>query len=111
LAGGVLKSSDAGVRQLKDLRGFAAVAESRRRRGACQKHPRNAMVLRTTTNGATHAMADYQSIIYEKVEDKIFRITLNRPEKINALSPQLLAELDQATEAFDDDPEASVLII
>jgi len=56
-------------------------------------------------------MADYQSIIYEKVEGKIFRVTLNRPEKINALSPQLLAELDQATEAFDNDPEASVLII
>ncbi len=56
-------------------------------------------------------MADYQSIIYEKVEDKIFRITLNRPEKINALSPQLLSELDQATEAFDNDREASVLII
>jgi enoyl-CoA hydratase len=56
-------------------------------------------------------MAEYQSIIYENVEDKIFRITLNRPEKINALSPQLLSELDQATEAFDNDPEASVLII
>lgn len=56
-------------------------------------------------------MADYQSIIYEKVEGKIFRVTLNRPEKINALSPQLLSELDQATEAFDNDPEASVLII
>ena len=56
-------------------------------------------------------MADYQSIIYEKVEDKIFRVTLNRPEKINALSPQLLAELDHATQAYDNDPEASVLII
>ncbi len=56
-------------------------------------------------------MADYQTIIYERVEDKIFRITLNRPEKINALSPQLLAEFEQATQAFDNDPEASVLII
>ncbi len=56
-------------------------------------------------------MADYQSIIYEKVEDKIFRITLNRPEKINALSPQLLSELEQATVAFDNAREASVLII
>src|SRR5215469_134752 len=56
-------------------------------------------------------MADYQTIIYEKVEDKIFRITLNRPEKINALSPQLLAELDHATQEYDNDPEASVLII
>jgi enoyl-CoA hydratase/carnithine racemase len=56
-------------------------------------------------------MADYQTIIYEKVEDKIFRITLNRPEKINALSPTLLAEFEQATQEYDADPEASVLII
>ena len=56
-------------------------------------------------------MSDYQTIIYERVEDKIFRLTLNRPEKINALSPQLLAEFEQATQAFDNDPEASVLII
>ena len=56
-------------------------------------------------------MADYQTIIYEKVEDKIFRITLNRPEKINALSPQLLAEFEHATQAYDNDSEASVLII
>jgi enoyl-CoA hydratase/carnithine racemase len=38
----------------------------------------------------------YEAIIYEKVEDKIFRITLNRPEKLNARSRQLLSELDSA---------------
>jgi 1,4-dihydroxy-2-naphthoyl-CoA synthase len=50
-------------------------------------------------------MADFQTIIYEKVEDKIFRITLNRPEKINALSPQLLAEFEQATQALTTTPK------
>ena len=38
-------------------------------------------------------MANYETVIYEKVEDKIFRLTLNRPEKLNALSQKLLAEL------------------
>ena len=37
--------------------------------------------VRTKSNGATHAMADYQSIIYEKVEDKIFRVTLIVPKR------------------------------
>jgi enoyl-CoA hydratase len=53
----------------------------------------------------------YEVIIYEKVEDKIFRITLNRPEKLNAMSRQLLAELDEAFAEFEGNPEASVLII
>jgi enoyl-CoA hydratase len=56
-------------------------------------------------------MANYETVIYEKVEDKICRLTLNRPEKLNALSPKLLEELDDVMTAFEDDPEASVLII
>ena len=30
-------------------------------------------------------MANYETVIYEKVEDKIYRLTLHRPEKLNAL--------------------------
>jgi enoyl-CoA hydratase len=56
-------------------------------------------------------MANYQTVVYEKVEDKIFRLTLNRPEKLNAMSPRLLEELDDVFNAYEDDPEASVLII
>ena len=56
-------------------------------------------------------MATYETVIFEKVEEKIFRLTLNRPEKLNALSPKLLAEFDQVIEAFEADREASVLII
>ncbi len=56
-------------------------------------------------------MSNYETVIYEKVEDKIFRLTLNRPEKLNALSPKLLTELEQVLDVYEDDPEASVLII
>ena len=56
-------------------------------------------------------MANYQTVIFEKVEDKICRLTLNRPEKLNAMSPRLLEELDDVLNVFEDDPDASVLII
>ena len=56
-------------------------------------------------------MANYETIIYEKIDEKVFRLTLNRPEKLNAMSPKLLQELDQALDVYEDDPEASVLII
>ena len=35
----------------------------------------------------------YQHILFE-VADGIARLTLNRPEKLNALSPKLLGEFD-----------------
>jgi enoyl-CoA hydratase len=56
-------------------------------------------------------MATYETLIYEKVEDKIFRLTLNRPEKLNALSQKLLHELDLVLEEYERDADASVMII
>src|SRR5271170_5385822 len=56
-------------------------------------------------------MANYETVIYEKVEDKIFRLTLNRPEKLNAMSQKLLKEFDDAISEFEADPQASVIII
>jgi len=53
----------------------------------------------------------YETILYETVDDKIRRITLNRPEKLNAMSPALLAELDRAFDEFEEDADASVLVI
>jgi len=38
-------------------------------------------------------------------------ITLNRPERLNALNTTLLTELDQALAEFEDDDEVKVLII
>jgi enoyl-CoA hydratase len=52
-----------------------------------------------------------ETIVYEKVEDRVFRITLDRPEKLNAMNGRLLSELDAALDEFEADPEASVLVI
>lgn len=52
----------------------------------------------------------FENIILEK-RDKIATITLNRPEKLNALSAGLLAELDVALTGLDDDRSARVVII
>src|SRR5580658_6466517 len=56
-------------------------------------------------------MSNFETITYEKVEDKIFRLTLNRPEKLNALSQKLLAEFESVMSEYESDPEASILII
>src|SRR5437762_12029559 len=53
----------------------------------------------------------YETIIYEQPEERIIRVTLNRPTKLNAMSPQLLGELDAALTAFERDRDASVLVV
>jgi len=53
----------------------------------------------------------YDTIVYEAAQERVFRVTLNRPEKLNAMSDRLLAELDSALLEFERDPSASVLII
>lgn len=52
----------------------------------------------------------YETIIYDK-KDGVGIITLNRPEKKNALSPKLMREVDQAFREAGLDPEVRVVII
>ncbi len=52
-------------------------------------------------------MADFENIIYE-VENGRARITLNRPEKLNALSNDLLYELHEALWEADDNRERTL---
>ncbi|MDY6907509.1 MAG: enoyl-CoA hydratase-related protein [Chloroflexota bacterium] len=49
-------------------------------------------------------------IIYEK-GDRIACITLNRPERRNALDPETLIALEEACQDFNADPESWVLIV
>lgn len=55
-------------------------------------------------------MADYRSLVFEK-RNGIGYLTLNRPTKLNALSPELMAELGQVLDAIEDDPEVKVVIL
>jgi enoyl-CoA hydratase/carnithine racemase len=51
------------------------------------------------------------ALLEYKKEDRIATFTINRPEAMNALNPQVLAEFYQAMVNFRDDPEVWVGII
>lgn len=50
------------------------------------------------------------SILYDK-SNGVVRLTLNRPEKLNAVNLAMRDELWSAFEAFRDDPDARVLVL
>ena len=52
----------------------------------------------------------YENVLYE-ITDRIARITLNRPEKLNALSHELLAEYADALTQAEEDREVRVVIV
>lgn len=54
--------------------------------------------------------SNYQSIVYE-VKDRIARITMNRPEKRNALSFQMRREIIDALRTAEADDSVSVILI
>lgn len=49
--------------------------------------------------------------VQTKIEDHIGFITLSRPEKRNALSPELIQELGNAFTAFENDPAVKVVVL
>jgi len=52
----------------------------------------------------------YETLEVEN-EGPIGRITLNRPDKLNPLSAQTLAELAAAARRFDERPDVKVVIV
>jgi len=54
-------------------------------------------------------LSQFETIIYEK-KDKIAVITLNRPDQLNALSPDVYRELYQVCEEIDFDDNIRVLL-
>jgi enoyl-CoA hydratase len=52
----------------------------------------------------------YETLQYEK-RDGVATVTLNRPERLNAINYQLSVELDALMSEIEDDPEAHVVII
>lgn len=55
-------------------------------------------------------MADYENILYEKQRKGVL-ITLNRPEALNALSPDLVRELHAAFDEAEADPEVRAIVL
>ncbi|MBJ40439.1 MAG: hypothetical protein CMD83_18625 [Gammaproteobacteria bacterium] len=58
-------------------------------------------------------MADYENLIIDRIgtDGRVGRITLNRPEKMNALSQELLFELNDALHDMEADHSIRVLIL
>ena len=54
--------------------------------------------------------AAFTCLLYA-VEDHIARVTLNRPERRNALNPRAYAEIEAAFRAASDDPEVRCVVI
>jgi len=52
----------------------------------------------------------YQTLLYEK-KDGIGIVTLNRPDKLNALNSTVYKELYDAFAAIEDDPEVRVVVL
>ena len=58
-------------------------------------------------------MADYNTLILERLgtDNRLARITLNRPEKMNALTGELFAELNDCLHDLEADQGCRVIII
>ena len=52
----------------------------------------------------------YQNILSERVE-KVAVITLNRPEKLNAMSYELASDLDEELCNIEDDDEVRCVVL
>lgn len=55
--------------------------------------------------------ADYKYLLFDRPADRVLRITINRPEKLNALPWEAHGELTRVWHDVDKDPEANVAII
>lgn len=55
-------------------------------------------------------MPDYTELLYE-VTDEVATITLNRPERLNAITAQLTADLKSAIGHATDDPAVRVIVL
>ncbi len=55
-------------------------------------------------------MMSYEQVLYE-IQDGIAKITFNRPDKLNAWTPQMGEELYTAMQAADNDPNVKVIVL
>jgi len=51
------------------------------------------------------------ALVEVSVKDRVAEVTLNRPEKLNAMNPQLLQEFDAALERLKNDADVSCILL
>lgn len=58
-------------------------------------------------------MSDYENLIVDRIgtDQRVGRITLNRPEKMNALSQELLYELNDVLHVMEADDDIRVIVL
>jgi len=62
------------------------------------------------TEGSDAGLREFETILYD-VEDRTATITLNRPDRLNALSPQMIRELRQAYAAAEADESVWTILV
>lgn len=65
----------------------------------------------TTTETKPMTNEQNDQLIISETEGRVGIIRLNRPKVLNALNPELMTMLAEQCEAFDDDPNISVILI
>src|SRR5262249_38507768 len=76
----------------------------------------DALALKATSFASTHVEATtmttkkYETVLIEK-QDGITWLIMNRPDKRNAMSPQLHLEMDDALADLAVDPQSQVLVL
>ena len=58
-----------------------------------------------------HKLHDFEDIRYERTDDGIAKITINRPEVRNSFRPKTVGELKQAFDMARDDEEIGVVVL
>src|SRR5919206_3816951 len=61
--------------------------------------------------GPQHAMTDEADLVLYEVRDKVALITLNRPEKRNALSRALWRRIDAAFQRAEEDANVRAIVL
>ena len=56
-------------------------------------------------------MSDAQPVIRTTIDNRIATVTLNRPQRRNALNAELIAALDRAVQEVAENPEAKIVIL
>jgi enoyl-CoA hydratase/carnithine racemase len=58
----------------------------------------------------SHSLVTYEQVIYE-VRDRVAVVTLNRPDKLNAMTAQMGAELGDAMAGADGDDDVRAVVV